>query len=130
MDLSHDAWITKSRLNSSKAPGRLELAGGRLRFSTVPGTRAMTSGGFALWLEEMVGRPGVKDQIEAGDAVLLLDAPIEACRVTFPRFMYCGMQIRTGGKTWTIWLADPSGIIIELWFGRRAIKPWKAALRH
>jgi hypothetical protein len=130
MDMSHDAWITKSKLSSFNAKGRLELADGRLRFSTVPGA---TSGGFAGWLEEMAGRPGVKDQIEAGDAVLLLDAPVEACHVTFPRAMYGrGMEIATGGKTWTIWLMYPAapGIwsLFDLLGSRGANKPWKAAL--
>jgi len=148
MDLSRDAWVTKSSPRSSNArdrlelvfnaKGRLELAGSRVRFGTVSGSPGRISGSFALWLEEMAGRLGVKDQIEAGDAVLLLDAPIEACRVTFPRFMPGGMQIATGGKTWAFWLVDPDGPtgfdLLDLpifWFGsRHAIKTWKAALRH
>ena len=148
MDLSRDAWVTKPSPRSSNrrdplelvsnARGRLELAGGRVRFGTVSGSPGRTSGSFTLWLEEMAGRPGVKDQIEAGNAVLLLDAPIEACRVTFPRFMPGAMQIATGGKTWAFWLVNPDGPsgfdLLDLpifWFGgRRAIKSWKAALRH
>lgn len=135
MDLSHNAWITRSRLRSSSAMGRLELADGRLRFSTL---RGGAKGGAARWLEELAGRPGVKDQLEAGDPVLLLDAPVEACRITFPRLMFGqGMQIATGGKTWTIWLTDPAGatgfdtLDLFIWFlHRRVTKPWKAALRR
>ena len=48
------------------------------------------------------------------------------------------MQIATGGKTWAFWLVNPDGPsgfdLLDLpifWFGgRRAIKSWKAALRH
>ena len=90
--LRSTAWLLRG---ISSVPGQLELARGRLSFTS---TGTGTAWPWQLRkLERDVGKPGLATRIDSGQASPVFDAPLDGVLVTFPWYYFSGgLKVRVG----------------------------------
>ena len=127
-----DAWLSSGVFDYTPAPGKLELADGRLRFTVVapPGEKN------ARWLEQATGQTGLADRVLRGEAATVLDEPVDQVKTRWP-FLTAGsyLQVRKDGTLYRVYFynagaaaGQPSRGLGGIVRGRAASKPFREAL--
>jgi hypothetical protein len=104
INLSSEAWLLRG---TSSVPGQLRLSAGQLSFV------AQETGTAWRWqlkkLERVAGRPGLADQIDAGQKATVFDVPVSELEVEFPWYYFTGgVIVSFAGARYRISFGRPS----------------------
>ena len=127
---TQDTFLLQNQLNPFPVAGVCTLTDeGQLTFTLSPKAAGASLG----WLEKQVGREGLKEAIEGGEAVEVFSFPISGVTVKWPKTLGgYAMKIEGPDRTWIVSLNYPSGgalwQTINMIKSSGTTKPWKDAL--
>jgi hypothetical protein len=117
MQFCTPAWLLIGLTGS--VPGKLKLSEEMLSFTAF--------GCGTLWkkellkLEQLVGRAGIAEQMEAGKEVLLFDIPVSKITVNFPWYYFSGgMKIKAGQVEYRFSFGQPANTKLPVNMGNIA----------
>jgi hypothetical protein len=134
--LQEGVQLRKSKYSNTAAFGTLELRDGRISFTLDPVIAGKLGGKFAAgnwrWIEEALGTSGIKERLDAEEAVEVFNVPASGVEVKTGMFVsWTGFELKTSEANWVIDFKrvglpgpGPSGM-----GGARAqMKAWKQAI--